>query len=96
MKKALAAIGILILPLAGYLYQKARNANRDKKQLYVGVELGGTNYKVAIGQSVTNNKGQVIDFKIIKRKEGVTYNDPKECLAEIVEFISSILNGNEE
>jgi len=46
----------------------------------VGIELGGTNYNVAIAEPILNNKGEIIDFKIIKRKNGVTYNDPEESL----------------
>lgn len=50
MKQAVVALGILALPLAGYLWQRARSLRmKNKKELYVGIELGGTNYKVAIG-----------------------------------------------
>lgn len=75
-KEIVAAVGIITLPLLGYLVQKFKNNPQQKNkqnQLYVGVELGGTNYNVAVAEPVVSNQGDIIDFKIIKRKNGKTY-----------------------
>jgi len=42
----------------------------------VGVELGGTNFNVAIAQPIFSQAGEVIDFKIVRRKNGHTYHGP--------------------
>ena len=82
MKKAiLVALGVTLVPLIGYLISKSsRREKRYSTQLYVGIELGGTNYNVAIAESVLNNQGQILDFNIIKRKNGTTYQDPQKAL----------------
>ena len=70
------AAGTLLL---SYLWgtgaeQGARKPWEKKK--FVGIELGGTNFNVAIGEPILNNKGQITDFILIKRKNGITYADP--------------------
>lgn len=82
MRKYLIAIaGVALLPLFGYLISKSKP--RDKKgpkKYYVGIELGGTNYNVAISQPVLSQTGEVIDFKIVRRKNGQTFHGPEQAL----------------
>ena len=76
-KYILALAGVALLPFFGYLISKSKP--RDKKgspKLHVGVELGGTNYNVAIAQPVLSQTGDIIDYKIIRRKNGHTYHGP--------------------
>lgn len=57
-KSVLAALGITLVPLIGYIISKTgRQSKKHSPQLYVGIELGGTNYNVAIAESVLNNQG---------------------------------------
>jgi hypothetical protein len=68
----------------------APRRKEDISQLrFVGIELGGTNYNVAIGSPVVNNRGDIIDFNIHKRSSGITYTDPSQALAEIIEFVKA-------
>ena len=85
------AIGLTLVPLIGYMLTKCKpKANHKlKNQLYVGVELGGTNFNVAIAEAVLSSQGEIIDFRIIMRKNGTTYQDPQQSLTEIKEFIES-------
>jgi hypothetical protein len=46
----------------------------------VGIELGGTNYNVAIAEPILNNNGEILDFRITKRKNGITYTNPEESI----------------
>ena len=50
MKKILyTALGLTIVPLIGYILSKShRKKKKEQSKLYVGIELGGTNYNVAI------------------------------------------------
>lgn len=50
MKKIiLSAIGLTIIPLIGYFISKSqRKVKKNQSKLYAGIELGGTNYNVAI------------------------------------------------
>lgn len=85
-------MSLAVLPLLGYLVQRARNskAKGSHHQLYIGIELGGTNFNVAVAEPVLSNQGEVIDFRIIKKKNGTTYHDPSQSIAEIIEFIESV------
>lgn len=92
MKKILIALGVACVPLAGYLYQqlKENSSPKDKRnRRYVGIELGGTNYNVALAEPVFNNKGEIVDFNIIKRRNGNTFTDPTQTLYDIIDFISA-------
>jgi hypothetical protein len=80
-KYIIALAGVALLPLFGYLISKSKP--RDKKgskKYYVGIELGGTNYNVAISQPVLSQTGEVIDFKIVRRKNGQTFHGPEQAL----------------
>lgn len=80
MNKKLIALPLGMLPLLGYVWHRYKgSASKQKKSngLYVGIELGGTNYSVAIAEPVINNQGEIIDFRILKRKNGNTYFDPR-------------------
>ena len=82
-KHIIAAIGLALVPIIGYFIAKTKNRNKNKQlqdKLFIGIELGGTNYNVAIAQPVTNQQGNIIDFKILKRKNGNTYLDPTKSL----------------
>jgi len=35
---------------------------KQKKAIYVGIELGGTNYNVAIGRPIISSQGKIIEF----------------------------------
>jgi fructokinase len=88
------AVGAVVgasVPLLFSLIKALTSGEKGCKQLekkrFVGIELGGTNYNVAIGEPLLNNKGQITDFVIVKRKNGITYADPQEALSEIIRFI---------
>lgn len=78
MKKLIfSAVGLTLVPIIGFLISKARSKqSKPKPRLYVGIELGGTNYNVAIAESVHNNNGDILDFRVLKRKNGNTYQNP--------------------
>lgn len=42
----------------------------------MGIELGGTNYNVAIGKPEFDKKGNLIDFKLIRQANGRVSNKP--------------------
>lgn len=59
------------------LYKMLTNQS-DIKNIYhkfVGIEINETNYNVAIGEAIINNKGQITDFRITKRKNGMIHED---------------------
>lgn len=84
-------MGALIPLLASYWSNRKRVESEAEKWAgrVVGIELGGTNYNVAIAEPILNNKAELIDFKIVKRKAGITYADPEQSLSEIIEFITA-------
>ena len=45
-------------------------------KIVVGIEIGVNNYVVGIGEPIFNNKGEITDFNIIKRKNGTTDQNP--------------------
>lgn len=47
---------------------------------YVGIELGGTSYNVAIARPVLSPSNNILDFDIIARKSGITYENPAQSL----------------
>lgn len=74
--------------LVTYLATLSRRSRpRRQKKLYVGVELGGTNYCVAIAEADTNRNNDITDFRIVKRKTGHTFASPEDALKEITAFI---------
>jgi predicted NBD/HSP70 family sugar kinase len=89
-KQILVGAGIVLVPTIGWLLaKKDSKKDRNKNTLVVGIELGGTNYTVAIAEPVFNHQGEVLDFRIVKKKNGTTYQDPVQSLEEIKEFIDS-------
>jgi hypothetical protein len=46
----------------------------------VGIELGGTNYNVAIARPVLGHSADILDFDIITQKAGITYENPVQSL----------------
>lgn len=97
MNKVILALGVTVIPLSGVLIQRWIGKGGEKevqKRRYVGIELGGTNYNVAVGEPIVNNKGEIVDFKIIKRRNGNTYQDPTQTLKDIIEFIESNNNSS--
>jgi len=70
------------------IWNSLKSNKKEPTGLYVGIELGGTNYNVAIGEAVRNREGKITNFNIVKRKSGITYEDPNKSIQEIVEFIA--------
>jgi len=73
------SVGVAIPVVINYIINSFKGKKRIQKlkdKRFVGIELGGTNYNVAIAEPILNNRGEIIDFNIVKRKSGVTYNDP--------------------
>jgi hypothetical protein len=64
-----------------------KGARKLDKKRFVGIELGMSNYNVAIGEAITNNRGEIADFNIIKRKNGITSEVPEKTLGEIIKFV---------
>ncbi len=64
-------------------------SNLSQSPTHVGIELGGTNYNVAIARPLRDNHHRIIDFHIIARKAGITYENPTQTLEEINAFIKS-------
>ena len=63
-KPKLMAITCLATLVAPHLFSLVKNSIADlfdkekqKHALYVGIELGGTNYNVAIGKPISDSKG---------------------------------------
>lgn len=81
-----AAVPLLYSLIKTLTTSAQENRQLDKKR-FVGIELGGTNFNVAIGEPILNNKGQITDFFIVKRKNGITYAEPQDSLREIIKFI---------
>jgi len=54
------SLGVIIPPLVNFISALKKN-NDNKLKLagkrFVGIELGGTNYNVAIAEPILNNKG---------------------------------------
>lgn len=80
-----------ILSLIKSALIKKVKTEREKHALHVGIELGGTNYNVAIGRPIFNSKDELMDFQIIAAKDGITYEDPDKVISEIVQFIHTNL-----
>ena len=73
------ALGLAVIPLVGFIVKRIKSSNTNKSrksQLFIGIELGGTNFNVAVAEPVISNNGQIIDFDILKRKSGTTYQNP--------------------
>jgi hypothetical protein len=89
LAKSLTLGASITIPLLYALIARGQpsNPNNPAQRLYVGVEIGVSNYNVAIGEPIFNNKGGVVDFNILKRKSGVTDEDPEKTLREIFSFI---------
>jgi hypothetical protein len=67
------------LPLLYTILRGIAGEGRDKKlhrKIVVGIEIGVNNYVVGIGEPILNNKGEITDFNITKRKNGTTDQNP--------------------
>lgn len=60
----------------------------------MGIELGGTNYTVAIARPLSNNNIHIADFAVIARKSGITYESPTQSLQEITTFLKAHLQAS--
>ena len=63
--------------------------NSENQRFNIGIEIGGTNIKVALVSDQENIKQiiEVILNKSIKLKEFKTHRDPKETIKEISEWV---------
>ena len=80
--KILTAFGVgLIAPkIVEVLGKTACKLVRAKKQhshIYVGIELGGTNYNIAFGKPEFDKSGNLIDFKLFKQASGRVSDKPQ-------------------
>ncbi len=67
------------LPLLYSLLRGMAGEGKDKKfahKMVVGIEIAVNNYVVGIGEPILNNKGEITDFNITKRKNGITDPNP--------------------
>jgi hypothetical protein len=51
-----------VFQYAKSLITTARTTQKLKKSLHVGLELGGTNYNVAIAKPIFNSKFELMDY----------------------------------
>lgn len=63
--------------------------------MYVGIELGGTNYNIAFGKPQFDKNYNLIQFKLIKQVSGrVLVGKPEDTMAEIVKAVNDTLADN--
>ena len=63
---AITCVSTLVAPyiirFASSLVMNGIQKQKQKKAIYVGIELGGTNYNVAIAKPIISSKGKIIEF----------------------------------
>lgn len=82
--------GIVVPKIARFLYSSAHQLlyrHKVTKSIYVGIELGGTNYNIAVGVPTLDKTGKIIDFHLTKRDSGRTSNDAFHTLQEITDKV---------
>lgn len=57
----------------------------------MGIELGGTNYNIALGHPQYDRNGKLINFVLTKQMDGRTSSDCEATLTEIVKKIQNSL-----
>lgn len=62
---------------------KVISRKKEESNIYVGIELGGTNYNISFGKPEFDNNGTIIDFKLFKQTSG-RVTQPEETLKKIV------------
>lgn len=101
---AAGAVGAAIPLLLNFVWGAASESNgkrEGERRKCVGIDIGVANYNVAIGEPIFSNKGDITDFIIHKRKNGITSAEPLETLQDIIKFIkenqqTSAINVKEE
>lgn len=92
---AALALGIVAPTILKFAYAKLSKMIKAKKQhshLYVGIELGGTNYNIAFGKPESDKNGNLIEFKLVKQTSGRVSDQPENTLREIAHAINDTLS----